>query len=215
MHNNLQSTGYRVPFTYQNRQPATYRHTGRTPFTYQARQPSTYQAQGRSPYPYIANARASATYPANAQQPYPYIANAQQPYPYIANAQQPAIAIGRTPFTYNHQQPVIGRVPYIMHRKLIMLILFVDSGSNMGYPQPTVHLTLFQLYHGLPAKQGMKLPLIRVVVIRSTGVVEDYDNFLKLGSSTVYNLTGMVGLQMYRFFRQYCILERTSKWCIR
>ena len=81
----------------------------------------------------------SATYPANAQQPYPYIANAQQPYPYIANAQQPAIAIGRTPFTYNHQQPVIGRVPYIYAQETDYVDdVFVDSGSNMGYPQPTV-----------------------------------------------------------------------------
>ena len=196
------AVGYRVPFTYQNRQPATYRHTGRTPFTYQSRQPSTYQAQGRSPYPYIANARASATYPANAQQPYPYIANAQQPYPYIASAQQPAIAIGRTPFTYQHQQPVIGRVPYIYAQETDYVDdVFVDSGSNMDYPQPTVtsHFTPVISWTG-PAKQGMQITSLNGSGggnADGTGVYnssEDYDaTILKLGSSTVYNYDGNGG----------------------
>ena len=196
------AVGYRVPFTYQNRQPATYRHTGRTPFTYQARQPSTYQAQGRSPYPYIASARASATYPANAQQPYPYIANAQQPYPYIASAQQPARAIGRTPFTYQHQQPVIGRVPYIYAQETDYVDdVFVDSGTNMGYPQPTVssHFVPVISWTG-PAKNGMQITALSSGGdhIGSYGVVEDYDAvILKLGSSTVYSFDGNGGSPTY------------------
>ena len=186
------AVGYRVPFTYQNRQPATYRHTGRTPFTYQARQPSTYQAQGRSPYPYIASARASATYPANAQ----------QPYPYIASAQQPARAIGRTPFTYQHQQPVIGRVPYIYAQETDYVDdVFVDSGTNMGYPQPTVssHFVPVISWTG-PAKNGMQITALSSGGdhIGSYGVVEDYDAvILKLGSSTVYSFDGNGGSPTY------------------
>ena len=196
------AVGYRVPFTYQNRQPATYRHTGRTPFTYQARQPSTYQAQGRTPYPYIANARASATYPASAQQAYPYIASAQQPYPYIASAQQPARAIGRTPFTYQHQQPVIGRVPYIYAQETDYVdAVFVDSGTNMGYPQPSVssHFVPVISWTG-PAKNTMQITALSSGGdhIGSYGVEEDYDAvILYNNSATIYSFDGNGGSPIY------------------
>jgi len=88
------------PFTYQSRNPFTYRNpvNSQTP----------YIANKQNPYPYIANSQTS--YSANAQQPYPYPANAQQTYPYIAQARQPGTyqATGRTPFTYQRT----GRTPY-------------------------------------------------------------------------------------------------------
>ncbi len=180
------AVGYRVPFTYQSRQPATYRHTGRTPFTYQARQPSTYQAQGQTPFPYIAQGRTSARYPASAQQPYPYIANAQNPYPYIANYQSPARAIARTPTTYQHQQPVIGRVPYIYAQETDYVDeVFVDAQNQDYLAGGEIS---FYMAHTGPAKAGFE-------VIASTGMIEAYSaNYevvaLYLGSSTVYSNDG-------------------------
>ena len=109
-----------------------------TPFTYQNRQPSTYRNPVNAQSPYIANAQQPYPHPVNAN--YPFIANAQTPYPYIANSQSPYIAqarqpstyarqgrspftysrqgqtpysvTGRTPFTYQHRQPVIYQVTY-------------------------------------------------------------------------------------------------------
>jgi len=101
------------PFTYQSRNPFTYRNpvSNQTP----------YIANKQNPYPYIANSQ--TPYPANAQQPYPYPANAQQPYPYIANSQSPFTyqATGRTPFSYQARTPFTyarqGRTPYTYARQ--------------------------------------------------------------------------------------------------
>ena len=101
------------PFTYQSRNPFTYRNpvSNQTP----------YIANKQNPYPYIANSQ--TPYPAAAQQPYPYPANAQQPYPYIANSQSPFTyqATGRTPFTYQARTPFTyqrtGRTPFTYARQ--------------------------------------------------------------------------------------------------
>ena len=124
-----------TPFTYQNRQPTTYRNpvnsqepnirnaqtpftyqrTGRVPFIYTHRSPFTYQRTGQTPF----------TYQHQTQQP--YIANSQQPNirnaqsPYIANKQSPYIANSQYTNTVNQQSPYIANAqqpyPYIANKQ--------------------------------------------------------------------------------------------------
>ena len=132
-----------TPFTYQNRQPATYRNpvNAQSPYIANAQQPYPHPvnanypfiANAQTPYPYIANAQ--TPYIAQARQPSTYATQGQQPYPYIANAQNPFTYQGRqpgiyrhpansqTPFTYQNRQPGIYRhptsyqTPYIANRQ--------------------------------------------------------------------------------------------------
>ena len=124
-----------TPFTYQNRQPTTYRNpvnsqqpnirnaqtpftyqrSGRLPFIYTHRSPFTYQRTGRTPF----------TYQHQTQQPYiasgqePNIRNAQSPY--IANKQSPYIANSQYTNTVNQQSPYIANAqqpyPYIANKQ--------------------------------------------------------------------------------------------------
>ena len=138
-----------------------------TPFTYQNRQPSTYRNPVNAQSPYIANAQQPYPHPVNAN--YPFIANAQTPYPYIANSQTPYIAQARqpstyarqgrspftysrqgqspftyqaqSPFTYQHRQPVIYQVNYQSRQPVIY---------QVSYQHPTTYQSRQPAYYRNP-----------------------------------------------------------------
>ena len=109
-----------TPFTYQHRQPGTYRNPvagqqpyiadGRNPFTYQHRSPFTYAY--RNPFPYTHREPFPYThrnpFPYTHREPFPYTHQNpftyayQQPYPYIANATGNATGTteSRSPFSW-------------------------------------------------------------------------------------------------------------------
>jgi len=78
-----------TPFTYQNRQPTTYRNpvNSQEPNIRNAQTPFTYQRTGRVPFIYTH--RSPFTYQRTGQTPFTY--NNQQPYPFITTV----------PYTYN------------------------------------------------------------------------------------------------------------------
>ena len=142
-------TTFQQPYQAQQpaigQQPANVQMTrqaiasAQTPFTYQNRQPSTYRNPVNSQTPYIADAQQPYRHPVNAN--YPFIANAQTPYPYIANAQQPYIGQARQPSTYQNQ----GRSPFTYARQGQTPVIYqARSPFTYNSRQPVIYQVTYQ-----------------------------------------------------------------------